>query len=151
MYKVAALREAMVYEYDYFIYCDADIIFKKPITSQEIKDKFGDADVIYHQGSHRIARCQGIESGYIIFNMNLGGRIFLEKLFELYESGEFLNFLRWDDGFVLWETKNKMPQLKYKDIVKPHELKVGGHVVCNGEMADYVEHMKGRHIKEGIV
>lgn len=153
MYKVAALQSILdlAQNFSYLIYCDCDTVFKKPIVKTVLDQKFKNVDVAYHLGQYRLAGDNGIESGFVVYNMEKAAKLFLQEYFRLYDSGDFLKYYRFDDGYILHMTTLLHKQFNYLDMVEPHQLQNGGHVVRNGIMRDFIEHNKGLHLRSNVI
>lgn len=104
MRKVASIRyalnQAISMRYDALIWIDMDTKINKSIDDDLIDRSFRDADCFYHTGFLRNMTNTGIESGVIGFKGQRGTQI-CDEWFRQYESGDFLNLKRWDDGYVI--------------------------------------------------
>jgi hypothetical protein len=148
--KIVSLNYAVKYHsyaqhYKYIIFSDCDIVFHQKLDFDFIDSICNNKAVTFHMGGEREKVGNGIESGFIIFNMDSGGWQFLEKTFELYESGEFLKELRWDDAYIFWKIKQKLPLYSYLDLVPKNQPIINGHVIEHGPFKPYLTHFKGTH------
>lgn len=145
--------------YTHIIWIDADSYFKKTLTDQTILDIFGTCDVIFHIGPKRIKNGLGVESGIIGFKKN-NGYNFLRRVIHKFESGNFRQYIKWDDGYIFRKTieeqifiNQKIPKenwINCKDLVKNLKDQKKHHVIQYGPFQDYIVHEKGKHKREKI-
>tara|TARA_R100000008_G_scaffold85460_1_gene75456 strand:+ start:3391 stop:4167 length:777 start_codon:yes stop_codon:yes gene_type:complete len=144
--KIVALNKALDYkhEYDAIIFIDSDTIFTKKLPAENIDKIFDGASMFYHLGSYRRESNTGIESGIIGFNLKEMGAVILGLVINKFRSGEFREYLRWDDGYVFRKVVEENPQIPTRDVANCHE----SNVVEYGPFADYIFHNKGIHWKK---
>ena len=143
-HKVAAIKTWLDDHYkpencDYMVWLDCDCYFKQHLPNSVINDLAFDSDLCYLQGKKR----EAIESGILIFNMLLDGKEVIEEWMRVYESKEFLNDNRWDDGFQLTIVKNRgftgCDLVAGKTISRPAD---------DCPLTPYIGHNKGTHVRD---
>lgn len=147
--KIASLHYAVkTYgsKYDYLIWIDSDIEFKKSIPMKVHIEALNKNGMFYFYGDTRSKKNYGYETGLLGFNLNNGGIKLLDKCFDLYDSGSYRKYERWDDGYIfrmMNEKKNKK-KIKTKDLGISNE-----HDVLNNESIYhiYLKHNKGIHAR----
>ncbi len=148
--KIVSLNYALKYNqyaqgYKYIVFTDCDVIFHKQLTYDRLDEICGQHDVTFHMGEVREQIGNGIEAGFMVFNLDNCGWNFLEETLETYESGDFLKEIRWDDAYIFWRMTKKLPNLNYLDLVPKNQPIVNGHVIEHGPFAPYLTHFKGTH------
>lgn len=132
---------------DFVVWVDADSRFKQPVGQDVIEETIGDHDFCLFKGRRREAP----ETGLIVFRVP-SAFVFIRSVWEHYDSGEFRERSRWDDGYVVgWLAENRLPEgLSWVD-------PVGGavrdnHVIPTTAIGRLIHHDKGRHgRKKGIM
>ena len=149
--KIVSLSEASKIAADVLVFCDADIIIKKQLDQIILSSPCADKDYIYHMGKDRLIRDHGVESGFMVFNLQHNGAKFINQVIQCYTSGDFLKYKRWDDGYIFAQiVRQCSKQFQTLDVVQDHNNH-DGHVVKHGIFAEYIDHFKGRHKNlEGI-
>ena len=144
--KIVAINRALHYKdkYDAIIYIDSDVVFTKHLPAENIEKIFDNHSVFYHLGEYRRKSKTGIESGVIGFNLKKQGELFLNIVINKFRSGEFRDYLRWDDGYMFRMVVNENPSIPTIDIADCNE----SNVVEYGPFADYIFHNKGIHWKQ---
>lgn len=152
--KIVALRASTKYinpeMVRYIVFVDSDTLFKREIPVSLIEKSMESQCAFIHYGTQRINLDIGIESGFIGFDIFNGGLHYLEKVFHCYDSGEFLEYKRWDDSYVLAKII-QLKNIRVNDLIKVHIREAGGHVVKHGPFAPYIEHKKGIHSRTNII
>ena len=148
-WKIVAFRQVLKFighTTDYWVFLDSDTRFVSPLSPDFYKNNFNCA-VHYHLGQYRknivIDRCAGIESGIIVFKKSPHTMNILEHLFYTYASGEFIEYVRWDDGYILRMIVEKQQfSLHCLDIVPNSNEK---NVIACGPFAKRIVHDVGKH------
>lgn len=141
--KIAALHHAVSLGYEKIIFLDCDVVFLQQLTKEKVEEIFDNHSAFYHYGPHRTRNGTGIESGIIGFDMKKRGGDLLDKVFEKYENKSFRNYMRWDDAWMFTAVVEENYNIKTKDIVSYNSKE--GHVVKDGELSEYLIHLKGIH------
>jgi len=145
--KVYAKTHLMIENnYDYVFWIDADVIFKKTITEEEILQNILPTDytVCYldRTGPPRYPECSFV--GYNLTNIHT--RNFVKKLREYYELDLLFEELQWHDSYVWNRVKQKylsgQPQYDLTRIIS------SDHVVPNSVIGKYITHLKGLKRKD---
>ena len=146
-YKVYAKTHLMMEgKYDYVFWIDADVIFTKRITEQEIINKILPIDytICYLD---RPEPPKYPECGFVGYNLtNQHTRNFVEKLREYYELDLLFKEEQWHDSYV-W---NKVRE-KYLSGQPQYNLtgrRKDGHVWPHSKLAEYTTHLKGKKKKD---
>ncbi len=136
--KVACHNIAAKMPWRFVCWIDSDAWIKNAIELPFFMDHLHGFGFFYFR-AHRPAP----ETGIIGFDMEYGGRQFVDYLCHRYTSGEYLQYERWDDGFIVGTLVD--------------EKLVGGVDVCRGmkinhndviphtEWGKFVVHEKGAH------
>ena len=139
-------------KYDYLVWIDCDSLILKKIEPQWLIEKaFRGGDIFYHLGEERAKKKTGIESGVIGFKKGKGYQV-LRKVFQIYETGEFKQLKRWDDGYVfkfVIEGCIKLRMINGIDLAT-HANRIsneGGkmEVICKSIFRHHILHKKGLH------
>jgi len=147
--KVVALNYAIKLDtYDILVFIDCDAEFRKKTSIQIIKDTFKNKLAMwYFLGRHRKALDKGIEAGFMGFHRQYGGYDIIQLLIDKYVSGDFKQYHRWDDGYVLRMVVEENPQIPTKDLTEYVDV---SRVMDEGPFRKYIAHKKGIHEKQGI-
>jgi len=140
--KIASINAALKCGYDRIIFVDSDSVFKRQLTEEYVDQVFDGHAMFYHLGKMRIERDMGIESGFIGWDLNNGGREYLQYVMDSFVSGDFRKYRRWDDGYVFRMIVDEHPEIRTKDVVKDLEFM---NVVGPGPFGNLVTHNKGIH------
>jgi len=121
----------------YLIWIDSDCEFLRPTSFDFIDNIAKDYDVCFMKSKKR----RVMEAGFIIYNLEKNGGVFLEKLFKYYMY-DFLHLIRWDDSYVIQKllfTKD----FKSLDIA----FDTSGHndVIMHSLVGKHIMHHKGTH------
>ena len=144
--KIVAIRASLDKGYDKIIFVDSDSVFKMMITENYVEEVLEGNSMFYHLGKLRRKNDMGIESGFIGWDLNNGGREYLNLVINSFDSGEFRKYTRWDDGYVFRMIVEENPQIKTKDLTKDLESTI--EVVPNGPFKNFVTHHKGVHWRQ---
>ena len=146
-YKIYAKTHLMLEnKYDYVFWIDADVVFKKRITEQEIVNKILPIDyTICYLDRPEPPRYP--ECGFVGYNLtNKHTQNFVEKLREYYESDLLFNEEQWHDSYVWNKVREKylsgQPQYNLTGTRKD------GHVWSVSKLAEYTTHLKGKIKKD---
>jgi len=143
--KIVALNRAMDLKgYDAIVFLDSDTVISKNIKSSKVEEIFGGQSMFYHLGPYRKESGTGIESGVIGFNLNEQGGILLACVINKFRSGDFKNYIRWDDGYIFRMVVEENTQIPTRDLVNVRE----NDVVEHGPFAEFIVHEKGVHWKK---
>jgi hypothetical protein len=154
--KIAALEYAhRTYseQYTSIIWIDADCEFIGRLSLKYLNRVFNNNAVFYYLGKLRKKQNKGVESGFIGFtkygNFKEGysGYDFLKIIFDIFESGKFLKYERWDDGFIF--KMGIFENLKFKTI----DIAVNNttNVMNYGIFTAFIRHNKGFHARSNIL
>jgi hypothetical protein len=146
-YKVYAKTHLMMEgKYDYVFWIDADVVFTKRITEQEIVQKILPADyTICYLDRPEPPRYP--ECGFVGYNLtNKHTQNFVEKLREYYELDLLFKEEQWHDSYVWNKVREKylsgQPQYNLTGTRKD------GHVWPHSKLAEYTTHLKGKKKKD---
>ena len=130
---------------------DCDCMFRQHLSASLFFGTLGDKSVGYHQGLRRRMCQTGVETGLVIFKGNAGYQVLYDWI-NLFESGKFIGYSRWDDGFVFKELIDR----EYRKSDKKHRLLDFGRtstvscVMNESVFSKFVLHRKGIHYKDII-
>jgi hypothetical protein len=133
-------------KYDYVFWIDADVVFTKTITEQEIVQKILPADyTICYLDRPEPPRYP--ECGFVGYNLtNKHTQNFVEKLREYYELDLLFKEEQWHDSYVWNKVREKylsgQPQYNLTGTRKD------GHVWPHSKLAEYTTHLKGKKKKD---
>lgn len=130
-------------EEGYLVWVDCDSIFLRNIPDQMIEEYAKDYDICYHWGNFRRQKGMGIESGFVIFNLNNNGKYIINKIHHYMTSGKFRDEKKWDDGGLLGILVDRFEKnLKQRDLTPrcPHI-----NPITIGPFNQYYYHDKGVH------
>ena len=146
-YKVYAKTHLMMEgKYDYVFWIDADVVFTKRITEQEIVNKILPIDyTICYLDRPEPPRYP--ECGFVGYNLtNQHTRNFVEKLREYYELDLLFKEEQWHDSYVWNKVRERyllgQPQYNLTGTRKD------GHVWPHSKLAEYTTHLKGKKKKD---
>jgi len=146
--KIANLNQCLKYaiknNYSYIVGLDCDVVFKKTLPLDLLINLIENNDLLGYYGPKRKSIDRGLECGLVMFNLKKKGREFLECIFELYQSGNFKNYLRWDDSYLFAKTIEQKG-FRFKDLaVHPTDSRAMDY----GPLVKYLIHNKGSHVKQ---
>jgi len=136
--KVATLRHAADMAHRYVLWVDSDCVLKREVPLHFVVSQLRGKGFFYFR-AHRPAP----ETGVIGIDMAAGGREFVAALCERYVSRKYLEYERWDDGYIVGTLID--------------DKTVGGFDVCRGKQyprnhiiplttwAKFLDHNKGAH------
>jgi len=146
-FKVYAKTHLMMEgKYDYVFWVDADVIFKKIITKEELIQKILPIDyTICYLDRPEPPRYP--ECGFVGYNLtNSHTRNFVEKLREYYDTDLLFKEEQWHDSYVWNKVREKylsgQPQYNLTGTRKD------GHVWSTSKLAEYTTHLKGKIKKD---
>ena len=134
----------------FFIFLDADTFFKSSLDNTFYERILpNDCAIGYHMGKFRRSvnhkRCAGIESGIMVFRNNPNAFKFIDDLVEIYLSGTYLDYIRWDDGYILRMLIEKEIHKSYcHDFVLESTIK---NVISEGPFKGKIIHEIGKHFR----
>lgn len=101
--KVASLKAALdIYgdNYKQIVWVDNDTVIYGALDDKFLDKLYDEKQCFYFLGEERKMTDAGVESGLMGFKKDHGYTI-LTDLFKLYDSGDFRDIRRWDDGYVI--------------------------------------------------
>lgn len=152
-WKIVSMHNILEYitsEVSHFVFLDADTFFQSALTSEFFEKLLPiDCSVGYHLGKFRRniehRRCAGVESGILVFRNSTDSFQFINDLIEIFTSGSFLNYVRWDDGYIL---RMLIEQEKHEnycyDFVSKSNIK---NVISEGPFKGKIIHEIGKHFR----
>jgi len=149
-YKIFAKTHFMLFNciYDYVFWIDADTFFLKPITKEEVEQKFlpKDCAISFIDRPSYYSEC-----GFVGYNLTHDRtRDFIYNLRRYYTKDLLFKEREWHDSYV-WDCVRK----KYLQGVKTHNLAPKVNKVGNPwpdtYMAEYCSHLKGKKRKDAGV
>lgn len=149
-YKVFSKTHFMLFNcnYDYVFWVDADTFFLKPITKEEVEQKFlpKDCAISFIDRPSYYSEC-----GFVGYNLTHDRtRDFIYNLRRYYTKDLLFKEREWHDSYV-WDCVRK----KYLQGVKTHNLAPKVNKVGNPwpdtYMAEYCSHLKGKKRKDAGV
>ena len=146
--KIASLQhtlETYSHQFDYLIWIDCDCIFKQKLTKEFIIQQFNNNNyaMFFHQGKSREHIDAGIEAGLMGFNLNHGGSSLLKKIFNNYVNREFINYRRWDDGYIIRRIIKTSREISTIDLTP--NCKNNNPINTSSPFKNYIKHDKGKH------
>jgi hypothetical protein len=141
------------YKYDMIVWVDSDCYFKKYIDMKLYKIAFNKTEIFYHLGLIRDKRKLGIESGFIGFRNINDTFNFLNILFETYSTEKFIQYDRWDDGYVMkMIVQDNNYNINGNDlIIQNINSKHSRNIISKGMFHNYISHNKGVHSELNIL
>ena len=89
--------------------------------------------------------CAGIESGIIVFRNCTQGLSFVHELICTFTTGDFLKYIRWDDGYILRMLIEQEKHESYcHDFVRKSNIK---NVISEGPFKGKIIHEIGKHFR----
>lgn len=145
--KVAAWRVASCKLANYIMWVDSDTEWRKIPTEKDLA-KIASGHAMCYARRHRTA----IESGILLFNNQSSRRPgwgIIDDVCRRYTSGDFRQYDRWDDGYILTTVmlENQEACLDLVPKVWPAGRKETNNVMPTTvwSTGGYVEHYKGSH------
>jgi hypothetical protein len=140
---------------DMLLFIDSDVRFKKEINENVLRDLMDGAAIGIIKGDR-----EAIESGFIaVDGTNPLSKEFYNTFMDCFLFGQFKSYKRWDDGYVMTKIVEKLPSDWVHDFAEGKTAKKytnsNGHTTNNqivpfSEIAPYIEHDKGLHLKNNI-
>ena len=146
--KMVAFKAALdLYkdDYDMFVWCDCDIVFKDRLTNDFLLEVLGGCGAFYFMGPHRREVKSGVESGFMGFSKAGGGYKFIEAAIGKFEDGSFRDYEGRSDGHIFEKVFDEV-DIPSRDLVT-HGRK-GANVMDESVFDDYFDHHKGVHWRE---
>jgi len=145
--------------YQYFIWIDADCIFKKQITKQFIAnnlfkfDTVNEYDVVGLKSSRKV-----MEAGLVGYNIacnsfykntlcHKSGYQLLIDIMKCYQTGRFRGWYRWDDSYII-QKMIKHGNYRFHDIATKVNRMQHSDVFEHSLIGEYLTHNKGKHGRE---
>lgn len=137
--KVVALTRALDHPADIIVWLDSDCRFLRKFGAEQVAKIFKGKAVFYMQSKKRPV----MEAGVLGFFLERGGRSFIQKTMDRYQSGEFRKYPRWDDSYQWQMTRDLNRGISTIDIA----VTASGHadVIQHSALAPYLDHAKGTH------
>ena len=136
--KVASWRyAARLPDVDVICWMDSDCTWHNALPHSILQSFFGGTSVFYFR-AHRPA----IESGLLGFDLRREGRKFIDRVCDIYTSGDFRREDRWDDGYIVTKVVDEK-KIRTRDMVPGK--KNTNHVVLTSSITHYISHEKGSH------
>jgi hypothetical protein len=140
----------------YFIFIDSDIRFKKGFGDDVLRKLMRGKPIGFFKGDR-----PEIDSGFIAVDTNsLKPRKFYGYFMDLFLSGRFREYPRWDDIYLMTRLVEQCPQEWFHDFAEGQKMNEytnsNGHSTVNqiipfSEMSEYIEHDKGIHIRKNVI
>ena len=134
-----------------FAWIDSDVVCLKPFCSSDISKFMPQANqLMSYLGRSRFPEPNAYsECGFLGFNsMHPLINPFLNKLEEIYTSGEIFSFKEWHDSW-LWDELRKEYQLKKVDFKNISEKFMDtDHPFINSGLGEFFDHLKGPERKK---
>ncbi len=149
-YKVIALSyiKEVVGTKQLIVFVDCDSTFIKKVTYDTVVQIIDKHDYTYVMGKFRRENKKGIESGLMTFTGD--GFKVIDLCYEKYISGGFLQYRRWDDGYVWHQILCENPEIKHMDLAGKI-LNPGGDPAGMTAWKNYIVHNKGLHGRSGLI
>lgn len=152
-FKVFALYEAMLFcveqKYDYLIWADADIFFKKKMTIHDFNQFLPKNEVASYLGRKDWDHS---ECGFMIFNLNKGGKEFIDRMHQMYVTDEVLQLKQWHDSFVFDVIKEEFNKINKKDVFLNISKDISGRDVFDScALSQFMEHKKGQRKHNNVI
>lgn len=143
--KIANLKYSVNFarsnNYEVLVGLDCDIFFKQNFPQNIIPNLIEGFSILGYMGKKRKALNKGLECGLVGFNLLEQGGEFIDTVSDVFQSGEFRNYLRWDDSY-LYSKLIEEYRFSFKDLAAHvNDTKVMKY----GILSSYLTHDKGRH------
>ncbi len=133
-------------DYDWVIRLDTDQEFKKPITKEVLLEKLDNQYTAIYLGR---TDWDHSETGFVGYNLKNGGDKLINRMVEMYDSGEIFNLPGYTDCDVFDHVRLNFEKEGYKfDNIS--EGVPGMHVWPKTWLGEYMEHLKGPAAKHGV-
>lgn len=152
-WKIIAMKYVLQYMHSdtkYFVFLDSDTEFVNTIDTNFYDKMCFNFPLAFHLGKFRKAidnkKCAGIESGILVFKNNSDAHFLIQYILDIYISGDFQRFLRWDDGFILRKVAENFPAF-CNDLTPKANIK---NVISCGPFKNIIVHHIGKHHRLNI-
>ena len=131
-------------KYKYLIWLDADIIFKKPIEIDLLKQKLIDNNTMMSYLGRGLKYHS--ECGFLIFNLSHSKiKEYFEEMMRMYVSNDIYKEREWHDSYI-WDVVRKKFETKFK--IKNKNIgskdKTINDIIGNTFLFEYFYHLKGK-------
>lgn len=135
------------------ILLDTDVRMVKPITDAWVEERLHRPVGVF-QGDR-----PAVEAGVVVYDGRQQLAVdYITHLMGLFTSGEFRKIDRWDDGYMMTQAINNMPEsaidfaegLYQVEHTNSNGHMTGGHVIPQTEWGAIFEHDKGMHSRSGV-
>jgi len=148
-YKIFAKTHLMLNcDYDYIFWVDADTVFKKTITEQEVINKFLPQDycISFIDRPTYYSEC-----GFVGYNLTKPAtKRFIYKLREHYTKDLLFQEKEWHDSYV-WDCVRKKWMIGESQYNLAPVVRKVGNPWPDTPMSEYVDHLKGKKRKDAGV
>jgi len=145
-YKIFAKTHLMLdCDYDYVFWVDADIVFKKTITEQEVINKFlpQDQSISFIDRPSYYSEC-----GFVGYNLTKPAtKRFIYKLREHYTKDLLFQEREWHDSYV-WDCVRKKWLVGEPQYNLAPTIRKVGNPWPDTPMSEYADHLKGKKRKD---
>ena len=148
-YKIFAKTHLMLdCDYDYVFWVDADIVFKKTITEQEVINKFlpQDQSISFIDRPSYYSEC-----GFVGYNLTKPAtKRFIYNLREHYTKDLLFQEREWHDSYV-WDCVRKKWLVDEPQFNLAPTIRKVGNPWPDTPMSEYADHLKGKKRKDAGV
>ena len=148
-YKIFAKTHLMLdCDYDYVFWVDADIVFKKTITEQEVINKFlpQDQSISFIDRPSYYSEC-----GFVGYNLTKPAtKRFIYNLREHYTKDLLFQEREWHDSYV-WDCVRKKWLVGEPQFNLAPTIRKVGNPWPDTPMSEYADHLKGKKRKDAGV
>lgn len=155
-YKVFSLINAFKYmknkKYEYMVWLDGDMVFKKKLNYEFVKNKLTDNKSLISYLGRKSGRCYS-ECGFLIFNLNhLLFKKYIYEVRDCYLTDKIYELDEWHDSYI-WDYFRIKFQIEHKVENFNITTRFGGnqgvnHIINETPLKDYMDHLKGDIRKE---
>lgn len=147
--KVFPLETLAKMDYDWIISLDCDVKFHKFLPKEVLEGHLPPGATAVYLGRKDYAHS---ETGFVAYNMNRNAGRMINRMINLYETGEVFKLEGWTDSYVFDHVKDLFESVKtdyyrFYNISKEIE---GLHVWPKTWLAEYMDHLKGPAAKAGV-
>ena len=141
----AFLHALLTIDERYFVWVDADIVFKKTINDKIIKDTIKNNFIGLFDHSYLNKKGYSAESGYVIIDTEHSQFKDFCKTYEEYYTTRPTEIKHWWDGQVLMLAASKFKKIRN---LSQHRTDDKTHTPLNDSyLGEYIYHMKGKFAK----
>lgn len=135
--KVFAKTSSLRPKCDWWVWIDADVVTTKTIDDRFFKETcpagFTGSYIGRKDWDHS-------ECGFVSYNLNVGGKEFLEDFRQLYVTGSLFSLQQWHDSFAFDWLREQNENNLFKNLAEG----IGGtHPWPNTILGEYMTHFKG--------